>query len=75
MLTSRLDAYISRYGDFCANNNDDRLLYRLRMRAGRLPHRMGFEIRKPEKVMIGLIYGMTGLPTTYLLRTSRAGDQ
>ena len=23
MLTSRLDAYISRYGDFCANNNND----------------------------------------------------
>ena len=22
MLTSRLDAYISRYGDFCANNDD-----------------------------------------------------
>ena len=23
VLTSRLDAYISRYGDFCANNNDN----------------------------------------------------
>ena len=23
MLTSRLDAYISRYGDFCANDNND----------------------------------------------------
>ena len=23
MLTSRLDAYISRYGDFCANDDDD----------------------------------------------------
>ena len=23
MLTSRLDAYISRYGDFCANDNDN----------------------------------------------------
>ena len=23
MITSRLDAYISRYGDFCANDNDN----------------------------------------------------
>ena len=23
MITSRLDAYISRYGDFCANDNND----------------------------------------------------
>ena len=23
VLTSRLDSYISRYGDFCANNNDN----------------------------------------------------
>ena len=23
MLTSRLDAYISRYGDFCAHNDND----------------------------------------------------
>ena len=23
MITSRLDAYILRYGDFCANDNDD----------------------------------------------------
>ena len=23
MLTSRLDAYISRYGDFCTNDNDN----------------------------------------------------
>ena len=23
MITSRLDSYISRYGDFCANDNDD----------------------------------------------------
>ena len=23
VITSRLDAYISRYGDFCANDNDD----------------------------------------------------
>ena len=40
MLTSRLDAYISRYGDFCANDNDndndDTTDYftPLRMRAG-----------------------------------------
>ena len=41
MITSRLDAYISRYGDFCAsdnndNDNDDTTDYftTLRMRAG-----------------------------------------
>ena len=27
MITSRLDAYISRYGDFCANDNDNTIDY------------------------------------------------
>ena len=42
MITSRLDAYISRYGDFCANNDDNNdndddatdYFTPLRMRAG-----------------------------------------
>ena len=34
MLKSRLDAYVSRYGDFCAHNDDDQLLHLLCMRTG-----------------------------------------
>ena len=35
VITSRLDTYISRYGDFCANdNNDNDYFTPLRMRAG-----------------------------------------
>ena len=45
MLTSHLDAYISRYGDFCANDNNDDTLsaskdylksYRIRRTNGHL---------------------------------------
>ena len=38
VITNRLDAYISRYGDFCANDNNDNdttdYFTPLRMRAG-----------------------------------------
>ena len=34
VITSRFDAYISKYGDFCANDNTTDYFTPLRMRAG-----------------------------------------